>query len=87
MSRTAQHPHVETPPTASATAGDGRGDVLPLQLIETDDEEQMNRLFVLLRLKPLPIKLYLEETVFPSTMSFASLKISASGQVMSVIVG
>ena len=65
---------------AGAAANDVLGDVPPLHLIDLEDAEQMDRLFELLRLEPLLIKQYLEETVFPSTMAFATLKFSASGQ-------
>lgn len=55
-------------------------EVPPLHLVELDDAEQMERLHEQLRFGPLLIQKYLDETVFPSTMSFASLKLSASGQ-------
>ena len=52
----------------------------PLHLFELSDEEQAAPVYEALRGLPAAVKHYLERTVFPSTMSFATAKLSASGQ-------
>ncbi|KAL1504687.1 hypothetical protein AB1Y20_008467 [Prymnesium parvum] len=65
---------------ANASSAENSFEVPPLHLVDLDDVEQMNQLYHSLRLLPLLIHQYLNDTVFPSTMAFPSLKLSASGQ-------
>lgn len=55
-------------------------DLWPLPLVDALDEEQMTILYRLLRYSPHAIQWYLYEFVFPETMEFQPLKLSASGQ-------
>jgi hypothetical protein len=64
--------------------GDGSdrsdGEVWPLHLVDLGDEEQMSALFGLLRRQPQVVRHYLFERVFPRTMEFQQMKLSACGQ-------
>ena len=67
---------------ASSADPDGGAtlEVPALHLLEMSDAEQMEPLFELLRGEPALARHHLERYVFPATMSFSSLKLSASGQ-------
>ena len=74
-------------PSASSTISrDLEGDVgsveevPPLHLIELQDAEQVEPLYELLRCQPALLRSYLEDVVFPKTMTFAASKLAASGQ-------
>ena len=54
--------------------------VVPLWLLKQSNDEQMLKLFELLRKQPSTIHWYLENVVFPSYMQHQKLKLSASGQ-------
>ena len=54
--------------------------VVPLWLLKQSNDEQMVKLFALLRRSPATIHWYLEQVIFPSFMSHQQLKLSASGQ-------
>eukprot|EP00301_Raphidiophrys_heterophryoidea_P026236 c9007_g1_i1.p1 GENE.c9007_g1_i1~~c9007_g1_i1.p1 ORF type:complete len:1470 (+),score=397.75 c9007_g1_i1:657-4412(+) len=52
----------------------------PLQLIDIRDSAQATLLFSLLHTLPHVVQYHLDENVFPETMAFQKLKLSASGQ-------
>ena len=54
--------------------------VVPLWLLKQSNDEQMGRLFTLLRKVPAVIHWLLEQVTFPSFMQHQRLKLSASGQ-------
>ncbi|MAT98943.1 MAG: hypothetical protein CL608_17505, partial [Anaerolineaceae bacterium] len=54
--------------------------VVPLWLLKASNDEQMGRLFKLLRKLPATVHWLLEQVVFPSFMQHQLLKLSASGQ-------
>lgn len=54
--------------------------VVPLWLLKQSNDEQMQKLFALLRKQPTTIHWYLENVIFPSFMQHQRLKLSASGQ-------
>ena len=60
--------------------GEDRKEVWPLHLVDLGDAEQVEPLFRLLRLQPQLVHYFLYEHVFPSTMEFQQMKLSASGQ-------
>eukprot|EP01065_Artemidia_motanka_P000909 TRINITY_DN1042_c0_g1_i1.p1 TRINITY_DN1042_c0_g1~~TRINITY_DN1042_c0_g1_i1.p1 ORF type:complete len:4224 (+),score=1358.75 TRINITY_DN1042_c0_g1_i1:274-12672(+) len=63
-----------------ADAQGGRADsVAPLPLFHANDTKQFDRLYGLVRLVPELIYYYLQQHVFPATMNFQRLKISACG--------
>ena len=66
---------LEPPPST-----EGLDDVWPLHVIDVGDEEQMDTLFELLSGLPQVVLYYLHTFVFPKTMQFRELKLSASGQ-------
>ena len=51
-----------------------------MQVVDVGDPEQMNILFELLGRLPEAILYYLHNYIFPKTMEFRELKLSASGQ-------
>ena len=55
--------------------------VVPLWLLKQSNDEQMAKLFALLRLQPAPIHWYLEQIVFPTYTQHQHVKLSSSGQV------
>jgi len=79
-------PATAAPPRPAALSGSPFDDAeeplefAALHLLELADAEQMEPLFELLRGLPTLARHYLERFVFPQTMSFSSLKLSASGQ-------
>ena len=54
--------------------------VVPLWLLKQSNEEQVTRLFELLRKLPTAIHWYLEQTVFPTYTQHQHIKLSSSGQ-------
>ena len=54
--------------------------VVPLWLLKQSNEEQVGRLFQLLRRLPQAIHWYLEQTIFPTYTQHQRIKLSASGQ-------
>ena len=68
----------------SPAAADGSVDeelvVVPLWLLKQSNDEQMGKLFRLLRKLPSTIHHYLENVIFPTFMMQQGLKLSASGQ-------
>jgi len=54
--------------------------VVPLWLLKQSNDEQMSRLYSLLRKEPATIHWYLEQIVFPAFMQHQRIKLSASGQ-------
>ena len=54
--------------------------VVPLWLLKQSNDDQMQKLFALLRKQPTTIHWYLENVIFPSFMQHQRLKLSASGQ-------
>ena len=66
---------------AGGGAGGSGGAVLPLALFQPNDPLQMSRLYGLLRRLPALIHHYLCQHVFPATMNFQHLKISACGEL------
>lgn len=60
-----------------------------LHLLELSDADEMEPLYFSLRGSPWLVRHYLERFVFPATMSFSSLKLSASGQELggSIVFG
>ena len=54
--------------------------VVPLWLLKQSNDEQMNKLYELLRKLPACLHWLLEQVVFPSFMQHQLLKLSASGQ-------
>ena len=65
---------------AEAGADEEMVDVWPLHLVDLGDEEQVGVLYKLLRQQPQVVRHYLYEHVFPSTMKFQQMKLSACGQ-------
>lgn len=59
---------------------DDEKEVVPLRLLKRSDEEQMQKLFKLLRESPHVIDYYMKEMVFPTFMRHQTVKLSASGQ-------
>ena len=53
--------------------------VLPLPLFQPNDVKQIGKLYSLVRKLPQLIHYYLRQHVFPTTMNFQSLKVSACG--------
>ena len=53
---------------------------MPLWLLKQSNEEQVTRLFELLRKLPTALHWYLEQAVFPSYTQHQHIKLSASGQ-------
>jgi hypothetical protein len=64
----------------AAGADDEEKTVVPLWLLKQSNDEQMGRLYQLLRKLPACIHWLLEQVVFPSFMQHQLLKLSASGQ-------
>ena len=56
--------------------------VPPLHLIDVKDRTMMEELYDLLQFNHLAIDWYLTQYVFPETMRFQELKVSACGQVL-----
>ena len=67
---------------AAAMAGDldDENVVVPLWLLKQSNDEQMGKLYRLLRRLPGVIHWYLDQVVFPTYMKHQQVKISASGQ-------
>ena len=88
--RAGAHADALTSCGSKCDSGQGRGgndigvgpgaDVWPLHLLDCGDEEQMLVLFQLLRKQPQVVRHYLFERVFPRTMEFQQMKLSACGQ-------
>lgn len=55
-------------------------EVVQLKYLQKSNEEQMDRLFLLLQREPLVIHHYLQKSIFPVYMRAQKMKISASGQ-------
>jgi hypothetical protein len=53
--------------------------VLPLAQFQPNDASQMSRLFALIKHTPQTLHYYLRQHVFPATMNFQHLKVSACG--------
>lgn len=68
-----------TPSTQELSMEDERV-VVPLWLLKQSNDEQMTKLYELLRKLPACIHWLLEQVVFPSFMQHQLLKLSASGQ-------
>ena len=73
--------------SASRRGGGGEGEVeddsklvVPLWLLKQSNDEQMGKLYELLRKLPATIHWYLEQVVFPSFMQHQAIKMSSSGQ-------
>ena len=66
--------------TAGVTDEDEERTVVPLWLLKQSNDEQMTRLYKLLRTLPSTIHWLLENVTFPSYMQHQTLKLSASGQ-------
>ena len=71
------------------SSGEGKGkgkgeaeavEVVPLRLLKRSNEEQMKKLFQLIRTLPETIHYYLENFVFPAHMDNKITKLSAAGQ-------
>ena len=54
--------------------------IWPLQLIDTDDKEQMTLLYQILRKHPHTVMHYLDEIIFPEMLAHQDLKLSTCGQ-------
>jgi len=67
-------------PLGMVTAEEEERTVVPLWLLKQSNDEQMGRLFNLLRKLPACIHHLLEQVIFPSFMQHQLLKLSASGQ-------
>ena len=65
---------------AAAAAYEQVGEVVPLRLLRRSNNDQMAKLFALLRQSPGAIHWYLEQFVFPEFMRHQKIKLSASGQ-------
>lgn len=57
-------------------------EVVQLKFLQKSNEEQMDKLFALIRYEPLVIHHYLQKTIFPLHMRSQHMKISASGQAV-----
>ena len=57
-------------------------EVVQLKYLQKSNEEQMEKLFQLLRFEPLLIHNYLQTIIFPEHMRSQNVKISASGQAV-----
>ncbi len=57
-------------------------EVVQLKFLQKSNEEQMGKLYELLRYEPLLVHHYLQKTIFPCYMRAQNLKISASGQAV-----
>ncbi|KAK6588719.1 EF hand family [Cryptosporidium xiaoi] len=52
----------------------------PLDVLNINDDEQLTRVYMLLKYQPLAIRGYLDNLVFPALMEYSNKQISASGQ-------
>ena len=66
----------------SATDADAEKEVVQLKFLQKSNEEQMGKLFRLLKLEPSVIHYYLQKSIFPVYMRSQRLKLSASGQAV-----
>jgi hypothetical protein len=57
-------------------------EVVQLKFLQKSNEEQMQKLFELIKLEPLVVHHYLQKTIFPLHMRSQRLKLSASGQAV-----
>lgn len=70
-------------PSAFVAAEDGSNkEVVQLKFLNKSNEEQMLKLFSLLKLEPLVIYDYLQRSIFPLHMRSQRMKIQASGQAV-----
>lgn len=82
-SQRANSPTARTTGEPVAEAAEGQADVLvipALHLLDIRDPEQFAMLYGLLKLLPEAVRFYLEEFVFPVTMIFQNLRLTANGQ-------
>ena len=61
-------------------------EVVQLKFLQKSNEEQMEKLFQLIRHEPLAIHHYLEKAIFPVHTRSQRVKISASGDVPHTLV-
>ena len=57
-------------------------EVVQLKFLQKSNEEQMEKLFDILKYEPLVIHYYLQKNIFPLHMRSQRMKISASGQAV-----
>ena len=74
---------MNTPQVKSAEeeSYDDEMEVVPLRLFKRSNQDQMEKLFRIVRLLPDTIHWYLENFIFPSYMRHQVMKLSACGQV------
>ena len=78
-----KHGTTSTTTTTTSTASSARSlPVLPLPLFQPTDPQQLNRLFSLTRKLPQVIHYFLCNHIFPKTMNFQRLKVSACGHAL-----
>jgi hypothetical protein len=65
---------------ATTSTDDASKEVVQLKFLQKSNEEQMEKLYQLIKLEPLVIHYYLQRTIFPSYMRSQKVKLSASGQ-------
>eukprot|EP00656_Telonema_subtile_P053986 TRINITY_DN7933_c0_g3_i1.p1 TRINITY_DN7933_c0_g3~~TRINITY_DN7933_c0_g3_i1.p1 ORF type:complete len:609 (+),score=104.89 TRINITY_DN7933_c0_g3_i1:99-1925(+) len=63
-----------------AGANDNTVEILPLKLLKQANEDEIKKVFKVLRQTPEVIHFYLSEAVFPAHMRHQNVKLSASGQ-------
>jgi len=68
---------------------DSNNEVVQLKFLQKSNQEQMDKLFDLIKQEPLVVHYYLQKNIFPTHMRSQKLKISASGQAIGgdMIVG
>ena len=66
----------------NATDADANKEVVQLKFLQKSNEEQMTKLFELIKFEPLVIHYYLQKSIFPLHMRSQRMKISASGQAV-----
>jgi hypothetical protein len=61
---------------------DASKEVVQLKFLQKSNEEQMEKLYQLIKLEPLVIHYYLQRSIFPNYMRSQRVKLSASGQAV-----
>jgi len=72
--------HTNAEEVFDAEAEENDREVVPLNLLKRSDDEQMQKLFEVLKQSTQVVDYYLQEMVFPTFLRYQTMKLSASGQ-------